>query len=319
MAINIIYPVVYVPQEALTYSFRQKLPIRINCATNQPPFLLNEGDSWNCNLCGADKPFFIPFLIGDIIPLQTQYPDNYNTDPAIINFGFKDTLAADWYVEVELQDANGATISSFIDVFCTDYWVSHSADVGSLQTWFINTALLPSFLECFRLKITYYFFNQITALKEVERVIYTEYYQKVKDCERYSVITSDYDTSDCYGGIYTSPLNYLGTSNIAYYNFIRLEGENERQGNEENIEVETDRGVILRRQIIENWNFKGGIIAPFFADMIERTLRGKNVYVNFKKFSNFSFAKNNDASREWVVNITMQNDECKIDSRNCNL
>ena len=291
----------------------------MNCPIIGPPFLFNEGDSWNCNLCGGDKPFFIPFSTGDTIPFQTRFPDNFNTLPDVINYGFKDLAATDWYIEVELQDASGTTLFSFIDSFATDYWVSYSQQYGSLQTWFLNTALLPPGLDCFRLKITYYFYNQVTMSKDIERVIFTEYYRKVPLCKEYSVITSTYDTVDCVGGVYTVPDNYLGTSNLAYYNFIRLEGENERQGNSENIEVETDRGKVLRRQIIEDWTFKGGIVAPFFADMIDRTIRGSYIEVNFRPFTNFSFSKNNDATREWVVEMTMQDKTCTLDNRNCNL
>ena len=319
MAINLTYPVVYTPEVALTYSYRQRLPLRIVCPTLPPPFIFNEGDSWNCNLCGADKPFFIPFLRGDIFPLQTVFPDNFNTNPSVIASGFKDSLAADWYVMVELQDESGTTISSFIDTFCSEYNVSYTPEFGSVQTWFVNTGLLPLSLNCFRFKITYYFYNQVTALKEVERVIYTEYFRKIEDCERYSAISSTYDTIDCYGNLYTEPQNYLGTSNTAYYNFLRLEGEVEYTGSSVNNEVETDRGIVLRKQIIEDYQLRGGIVAPYFARMIDRAVLGKTVLVDGVQYENFSFSKNNDLSREWVIFLNFQKLPCTIDTRNCTL
>jgi hypothetical protein len=316
--INITYPVPYVAETALTYSYRQKLPIKRPCPLISPNFLLNESDSWNCNLCGADKPFFMPFQRGDIIPFQTNFADTFNTNPEVINYGFKDSLSADWYVMIELQDENGAILSSFIDTFCSEYNVAFSDLYGSVQTWFLNTALFPISLTCFRLKVTYYTFNQVTLLKEIERVIFTEYYRKIIDCEKYIGISSIYDTIDCYGNIYSQFENYLGTSNSTYYNFVRIEGEVEFMGNNENIEVETDRGIILRKEIISEYQVKGGIIAPYFARLIDSAIRGKNVTISGISYDTFSFGKNNDSSREWLVFLTMQN-SCTIDNRNCTL
>lgn len=315
---TLIYPIVYTPEDGKTFSIRSKIPIKRECPTLAPPFILNENDSWNCNLCGADKPFFIPFQTGDVMPLQTNFADGYNSNPGIINYGIKDSIALDWYVMIELQDESGVTISSDADFFCSEYWVAFSEIYGSAQTWFLNTALLPVNLDCFRLKITYYYFDQVTLTKEIERVIFTEYYRKIKDCETYSAIHSVYSTTDCYNNVYITFTNFLGTSNTAFYSFVRLEGEHEMIGDNVNVVTETDRNVILRREIIDEYRFKGGIVAPFFALMIKRAIRGKTVYLNGVNYQNFTISKNNDASREWVIDMNF-NTTCTKDDRNCNL
>lgn len=321
MSLLIVYPVPKVPESAQTYSFRLKLPLRRDCPLLDPIFILNEGDSWNCNLCGADKPFFVPFFTGDFIPFQTSFPDNFNTDPSIINAGFKDSAnnsPGDYYVIVELQDESGATVSDLIDTFSDEYYVAYSDEFGSVQTWFLNTAILPMSLKCWRLKVTYYKYNQITMMPEIERVIFTEYFRLVENCDDYVTITSSYSKVDCYGNIYATFDNFFGTSNPSYYSFARLEGEVLYLGSSQDVQTETDRGQILRRDIIRNYQLKGGIVAPFYGEIIDKTVNGDTVIIGNEEYENFSFGKNNEESREWVIDMTM-NRTCELDSRNCSL
>jgi len=56
------YPVSYTPEISRTYSFRQPVPIRYACPILPPNLMQNETDAWNCNLCGSDLPFYIPYV-----------------------------------------------------------------------------------------------------------------------------------------------------------------------------------------------------------------------------------------------------------------
>jgi len=75
--LQIVYTVPMTAEDAKTYSYRAAVPIRRACPVVAPPFALSEADTWNCNLCGADMPFFAPFLRGDIMPLQTNFADAF--------------------------------------------------------------------------------------------------------------------------------------------------------------------------------------------------------------------------------------------------
>jgi len=317
--LQIVYTVPMTAEDAKTYSYRAAVPIRRACPVVAPPFALSEADTWNCNLCGADMPFFAPFLRGDIMPLQTNFADAFNTDPTNPTYGFKTTIATDFYVMVELQDANGATISSLIDTFADTYYVGYSEKWGSVQTFFINTGYFPVGLKCFRLKITYYKFDQISSAKVIERVLYSEYYREYTNCGPTILIESTYQGMDCYGNIYDlfAVSVGAGTTN-AYYNSIRIEGEIEFTGNDESADIATDLGKVVRRTILSNYRINSGIAAPYFARMLDRVVRGSTVTINGEQYKNFVFEKNNDQSRMWVIDLTFEK-ECRLDNRGCNL
>lgn len=317
--IQIIYPVPQVPEDARSYSYRAPMPIRRACPIVAPPFLLNEGDAWNCTLCGADQEFFIPYLYGDILPFQTNFADNYNTNPAVLNAGIKTTVSADWYVVIELQDGSGTTISDLADTFCSTYYVAYSEQYGSVQNFFVNTGLFPLGLKCWRLKITYLKVNQITSLVETERVIYTEYHKEANECSSYVAIQSVYDTVDCSGNIYTLLENSLGVdTTTTYYNFLRFEGSVEFIGRSSEVTIETDRNKVIQQQLTKIFNVGAALIAPYFADMLHRVVSGSTVTVDGTEYKNFTFDKNNDASRMWVALLQFE-EVCRVDNRGCNL
>ena len=320
MGFIIQYPVPKVPQSALTYAYRAKLPIRRTCPILPPVFILNESDGWGCNLCGADQNYKIPFQRGNVLPFQTTFADNRNDTPENLVFGFKDTLnQTNFWVQVEVLDESGNVVFDLVDLFCDDYYVAHSENIGSVQTWFLNTAFLPVSLKCWRLRVTYYKFNQITLVQEVERVIFTEYFEEVIDCNKeFSAFSSTYDDADCNGAIYSQFSNFLGTNNPAYYNFLLVEGQVEFVGSSTNVESEADTGKILRREKVDNFQLLGTLVAPFYAKMLDVVTNGNTILVDGVEYKNFSFGKNNDASRNWVLQLTFEQ-SCFLDGRNCDL
>mgnify|MGYP000616033431 CR=1 FL=1 len=321
MAFTINYVVPKTPQNALSYAYRQKLPIKRPCPLVPPVFLLNESDGWGCNLCGADQNFKTPYKRGNVLPFQTNFADNRNASPENIVFGIKDTLtaASGFYVQIEVLDEVGGVVFDLADLFCDDYYVAHSDEFGSVQTWFLNTAFLPISLKCWRLRVTYYKFNQITASVEVERVIFTEYFEEVIDCNKEFVgIVSTYDDVDCNGNIYSQFSNFLGTSNPAFYNFLLVEGQEEFVGSSTTVETEADSGKILRREKIDNYQINGTLVAPYYAKMLDTAVNGNTVLVDGVQYQNFSFGKNNEANKMWFIQLTFEQ-TCTLDGRNCSI
>lgn len=316
--IQILYQVPQFPENAKTYSYRAPMPIRRACPTVGPPFALSESETWNCNLCGADQEFFIPYLRGDIIPFQTNFADNYNANPAVLNAGIKSLTAADWYVIIELQDGTGTTVSDLANVFCSAYYVGYDQMFGSIQTWFVNTGLFPISLKCWRLKITYLKINQLTTLVETERVLFTEYYKELI-CSDSVSITSSYSAFDCYSNNYNVIENSLGVgTNETYYNFLRLEGEVEFIARNEEVLIQTDRNKVIRKRLTKVYRISTSLIAPFYAKMLDRAFAGKDVFVDNLKYMNFTFDKSNEASRMWAVTPQFE-EECNVDNRGCGL
>ena len=312
------YPITYTPEISRTYAFRQPVPIRYACPVVPPPFLLDEGDAWNCNLCGSDLPFYVPYVAGDVIPFQTQFTDNYNQPNDVIVYGFKTQAVADYFVVVSLYDCCGNVITDNVDEFCEVYWVGQSIATGCLQTWFVNTGLFPTGLDCFRLKIEYYKINQQTLLPEIERTIWTEYFKELAECGSFTdaaLIQSTYAQYDCNGNYYGTLTNYLGTANTAYYNSIRVFGSVEFFGDTESV-TENDRNVVISKDITENYGIISAAVPPFYIKMLQQTVRGNAVTVDGTQYQNFRYDAKPSDSRMFLLDLTFDK-KCRIDNRIC--
>lgn len=315
MLIN--YPIVYTPENSLTYSFRQPVPIRYACPVLPPGYLSDETDSWNCNLCGSDSAFYVPYVAGDIIPFQTQFTDNYNMPNSVLVAGFETNISATHYVTVSLYDCCGNLISDKIDEFSETFYVGYSLSTGSIQTWFVNTGLFPTGLECFRLKIEYYKINQGTMLPELERTIWTEYFKEVPECgyTDTALIQSTYADYDCNGNYYGTLTNILGTGSTAFYNSIRIWGNVEFFGDSESV-TENDRNVVISKDITENYGIISGVVPPYYIRMLQQTVRGNYVTVDGIQYQNFRYDAKPEDTKSFLLDLTFDK-KCRIDNRRC--
>jgi hypothetical protein len=314
---TIVYPVPYVPVSGLTFSRRAAVPIRYACVSIPPNFLSEQTDGWNCNLCGGAKAFYQPYVKGDIIPFQTQFADNYNMPPDTITAGIYGVLSpTDYYVKIELLDGTGATVTDVVEDFCSEYYVSNSLKTGSLQTWFVNTGLLPTDLKCWQLKITYYKIDQTTMLPVVERVIYTQEYKEVEECEDTVKIESYYSNYDCNGNWYGTPTNTLGNSTRPYYNSLRVYGEVELFG-ETVSETTNDRGVVISSVITNSYKILSGAVPPYYYQKISQAVRGNAVFVDGKQYIKFELSQKEDELRMFTLDIAFVT-ECRLDNKSCN-
>lgn len=308
------YPITYVPEISRTYAFRQPVPIRYACPILPGNFMLSETDAWNCNLCGSDMPFYIPYVQGDVIPFQTQYADNYNLPNDILVSGF-DTTSSAGYIVVNLYDCCGTLISSYLDEFSDSYHIGQSLATGSIQTWFVNTGLFPSDLDCFRLKIEYYK-NQTSP--ELERTIWTEYYKRVEGCgnlNNTSLIYSTYANYDCVGNYYGTLTNYLGSNNTPFYNSLRIFGNVEFFGDTEAI-VENDRNVVISKDITENYGIISGAVPPFYIKLLQQAVRGNYVTVDNQAYQNYRYDSKPEDNRMFLLDLTFDK-KCRIDNKQC--
>ena len=312
------YPVSYTPEISRTYSFRQPVPIRYSCPILPPNLMQNETDAWNCNLCGSDLPFYIPYVEGDVIPFQTQVTDLYNQPNDVLVAGFQTSTSSTHYVVVSLYDCCGNLVSDFIDDFSDSYHVGQSLSTGSIQTWFVNTGLFPSDLDCFRLRIEYFKINQITLDPETDKVLWTEYYKEVEGCGSLndtSLIYSTYANYDCNGNFYGTLTNYLGSNNTPFYNSLRIFGTVEFFGDTEAI-VENDRNVVISKDITENYGIISGAVPPFYIKLLQQAVRGNYVTVDAVQYQNFRYDSKPEDNRMFLLDLTFDK-RCRLDNKQC--
>lgn len=312
------YPVSYTPEISRTYSFRQPVPIRYACPILPPNLMQNFNDAWNCNLCGSDLLFYIPYVEGDIIPFQTQVTDLYNQPNDVLVAGFQTSTSTTHYVVVSLYDCCGNLVSDFIDDFSDSYHVGQSLATGSIQTWFVNTGLFPADLDCFRLRIEYFKINQITLEPETDKVLWSEYYKEVEGCGSLndtSLIYSTYANYDCNGNFYGTLTNYLGSNNTPFYNSLRIFGTVEFFGDTEAI-VENDRNVVISKDITENYGIISGAVPPFFIKLLQQAVRGNYVTVDAVQYQNFRYDSKPEDNRMFLLDLTFDK-RCRLDNKQC--
>ena len=312
------YPITYTPEISRTYSFRQPVPIRYACPILPGNLLQNFNDAWNCNLCGSDLPFYIPYVEGDIIPFQTQVTDLYNQPNDVLVAGFQTSTSTSHYVTVTLYDCCGEIITSFIDEFSDSYHVGQSLATGSIQTFFVNTGLFPVGLDCFRIGIDYYKINQITLEPELDRRLFSEYYKEVEGCGNLndtSLIYSTYANYDCNGNFYGTLTNYLGSNNTPFYNSLRIFGTVEFFGDTEAI-VENDRNVVISKDITENYGIISGAVPPFYIKLLQQAVRGNYVTVDNVQYQNFRYDSKPDDNRMFLLDLTFDK-RCRLDNKQC--
>lgn len=312
------YPITYTPEISRTYSFRQPVPIRYACPILPGNLMQNETDAWNCNLCGSDLPFYIPYVEGDIIPFQLQQTDNYNQPNDVLVAGFKTSTSATHYVVVSLYDCCGNLISDFIDDFSDSYHVGQSLATGSIQTFFVNTGLFPADLDCFRLKIEIYKINQISLEPELDKVFWSEYYKEVEGCGNLndtSLIYSTYANYDCNGNFYGTLTNYLGSNNMPFHNSLRIFGTVEFFGDTEAI-TENDRNVVISKDITENYGIISGAVPPFYIKLLQQAVRGNYVTVDGVQYQNFRYDSKPDDNRMFLLDLSFDK-RCRLDNKQC--
>jgi hypothetical protein len=278
----------------------------------------NATDAWNCNLCGSDLPFYIPYVEGDIIPFQTQVTDNYNQPNSVLVAGFQTSTSTSHYVVVSLYDCCGNLVSEFIDDFSDSYHVGQSLSTGSIQTWFVNTGLFSADLDCFRLYIDYYKINQITLEPEIDKRLYTEYYKKIEGCGSLNdtaLIYSTYANYDCNGNFYGTLTNYLGSNNTPFYNSLRIFGTVEFFGDTEAI-TENDRNVVISKDITENYGIISGAVPPFYIKLLQQAVRGNYVTVDGVQYQNFRYDSKPEDNRMFLLDLSFDK-KCRLDNKQC--
>lgn len=349
MALRITYPVVYTPATENSFTRSAVLPPTVACLRYPIlNFISQLGDSYNCQRC-TSIPFFRSFERGDIIPIQVNLPDLLNGSSAIFGpnastanpqVGWKITGAASaWYVRAEIYDATTNLPVAGLDVvdaFCSDYWVGYSNLVGSVQTLYIDTNLLPVGLASWYIRIAVR--NDPTPAVFTEAVeIFSEPYCLANPCENNVLVTSTYTTIDCDNRDFRTPeLALFGTAqplkavhtpfnatNPVGYTPTPFSIAERYQGSvsSENFATEKeldDLGNVRRYTRIDTYRLVlSQLLPPYAARMLANALFGSEFYVDGERYQDSTeVAKNILEGLAFLPQIELTK-RCEVNNNSC--
>lgn len=315
----------YVPQSSNSAVNYKALPPMVNCPTNpNTPFISNLGDSWNCNLCGGDAPYNIPFKRGDRLYFQTSLPDRKNPSVSTLIAGWGQSTSVGLtftYIRAEMYDCEGTTLLfGDVDLFASDFWVGFNSQIGSIQNFVIDTNTLPIGLNSFRIKIITY-----KADNTIDRIQWSEPYQ-VPTCDKPSIlIKSTYKNLDCANHFHGTPDPFLAASSpppvgytpTPYTASFRLVGEIAFVSSSvESTQNENNR--ILSQIIRDTYEMQAyEPIPPYAVELLKIALYGDNLTIDNVDYVNAGeLQKNNDGTRSFFVNTTVEK-ICKNPNKIC--
>ncbi len=348
--LTIAYPVPYTPATENSYTRTAILPPAVACPRYPIlNFVSQLGDGYNCQSC-TQKPYFRSFERGDIIPIQVNLPDRLNGNTTAFGanastanpqVGWRVTGAGSaWYVRAEIYDAaTGLAVVGYdvVDAFCSDWWVGYSDRVGSVQTLFIDTAMLPNSLTTWYIRIAVR--SSATAGNFAEFAqIFSEPYCLAPSCRNSVLLTSTYVTIDCEGRDYRqpelaifgaaqslkavrnpfnagNPVGYIPTPffiSERYLGSVASESFN-------NEKKEDDLGNVRSYTRVDTYRFIiSEMLPPYAARMLALGLFGSSFSIDGEEYQDATqVAKNVLAGLAFLPNVELTK-RCQINNNSCN-
>lgn len=178
------------------------IPMDLSCL-----WIATEEDSYNCNKCGSDIEFCIPYEASDEIMIQTQLPDLVSGNPADPTAGFfGQTVPAAF--RAQLLDADGVVVSSDVTTFSSDNMAAFSTGAADVATNYqiivLDTALILATygLTCFSIRVNSFESDGVTE----NRVVYSECFEQVTCNKDTVLVCGQWDDFDCCGNYYGRPV-----------------------------------------------------------------------------------------------------------------
>lgn len=257
---------IVLPIETECIQFNQErytfcMPRVVNCfPQNEDGILSLPGEEWNCNLpCPADDVYFVPYVIGDTIDIQTRF---HNSDREPGSF----------YLDVELLDSEGDVVSDTLAEFLSDWMVGFDNKDLPFQTVRIDTSL-DAFtdLSCFQLRFTY------------GDIIYTtQWYAPVPACKAIVTIQSN-PRRDCLGNYYGASEIWAGSNPILFNNQMRYYADLKFGGVVGNDDEQLEFQTLVTNKLLP----------PFMVRILANVHLGhKKVFINGKEYDIEGFPRN---------------------------
>lgn len=293
---------------------------------NNGLILCTPNDSWNCNLCPNDLPYWNPVVIGDPFMFQFQQFDLVNG----VSPNFNWSTAQGWGISpvVEIYDCCTDTlISDDETLFSIQDFVGIYNNVGynGVPNWKniqqasfdlnaiyqLGIAAIPNWDKCFYLKFTFYSSTGATI-----NVFTTEPYKFV-DCDETVILEGVFSKKDCFeywrykddnppSTIFKSDKPYF-----QYRNTYRIYGSFELVGfeiNKEFVGVKQYTANIEREEI---WLLRTNRLPERVVRLISGILASEYVYVNNRDYISVgTIDKNNDIGSQWFLESQLKRVTC---------
>ena len=209
----IITPTSCTNLSASTFTFC--LPIRQECDTTPTDGLLTECNlKWNCTYCQADRPYFTPYVLGDVIQIQTLFFDDFNADRQNPTDGFGSWIIATF---CGLNEDGTTVETTALPSFSSRNMVAWGCG-KSYQIIEIDTSLFPDVCK-WSLKF------EVMNGSGIQEELCTNEFEKIDDalCADTVTVQGKHVGTDCWGFCYEVPDAFQGDL-ILYNNQIRFKG-----------------------------------------------------------------------------------------------
>lgn len=295
--------------------------------------LCNCGDSWNCNLCLNDVPFWIPFEPGDTFDFQFQQPDEVvgvecengwlPTDllvpgtTAFATFEIR-SCCNDEALEITEEMFGIIAPNHYVGQYTsTDYSGNQRTNpiqmirfnLAAIQTYMVGAGLDP----CFYFLFTFTATRQCLGVTETTSEFCSEPFKMVpcSNGEKTQLVESVFPRLDCFSFYYGTNFTSGNGTPFQYSNKIRVPGSFERT----NFTITKETiGATLKTtaaQYCETWLLRTSNLPETFVKYLVNQLSGRNVFVNGIEYqTQGEIAKNNDTGSQWFLEITFERCEC---------
>lgn len=293
--------------------------------------LCNLDQSWNCNLCGNDIPFWIPFELGDTIDFQFQQIDYFGTPfcehgwlptdllsptntafasfeirsccdsaPLGVNeFIFNEIVAEHYVGSYNIIDYSGNTITNSIQQI--------RFNLSKISEYMVLQNLDPCFYIVFNFIGTY----ECLPNTDTINTFYSEPFKALACRDKTHLVESTYPSLDCFDFYYGSNFNTGRGVPFQYSNKIRIPSWFENT----NFTITKESiGATLKTtasQYCETWAMRTAQLPYKFIKYLVNLFSGKNVYVDGIEYQiQGDISKNNDIGSQWLLEASFERCEC---------
>lgn len=292
----------------------------------------DDDDLWNCNLCGNDLPFWIPFTDNDTFDFQFQqlaysddcqhtfYPENLISMSDTASVSYEIHLCCDDTVFELTDEMNNSIINeAYIGNYAINNYdgttILNPIQMARFNLEAIKNLLMlddkePCFYIVFRFPSTP---NYCLPYGASPITIYTEPFQ-YRTCDKFPYIyniESSYTYKDCFGLYYGSNFTEGLGLPFVYSNRVRVPGAFEQQSfNISKEKIETSLKTTAS-QVCENWVLKTTHLPKAFAKFVTNILAGRDVLIDGNEYQiEGELSRNNETGNQFYLEIPAQNCDC---------
>jgi hypothetical protein len=290
-----------------------------NLVINNGLLLCDCGDSWNCNLCANDLPYFNTINAGQRLYFQFQQPDNMNgTDPSAPgSFGW-DSAFASYEIFKCCDDTQieggGMVWKKYVGLFEQTNYKGESTYNSIQQISFDVNAIITNGFgnfdenHCFYFKFT--FATDETGLQT--ETFCSEPFQ-LNHCLNSTVGLEGVfpaSTLDCFGYYYGLPVWSVG-SEFVYRNEYRVRGALELQSVEIEKELVTRYLKAVNSSTCEIYRLSTYGLPERVVLLISNILAARDLYANEKLYQlDGGIEKNNEIGSQWFIETKLKRCDC---------